>query len=205
MISLCCHRFRHIRCHYSSFFFFFLRFLLFFRLSSFDSIINDFQVHSKVVKHLIWSFLRCHLSIFLFATCKLDGELNCDHRSQLYFCTHHFCRSHVFDVLYHKRCVCARCRQMQIFMLVDECTMHIHSRAFRFISLWCFSLSRSQCGNMLCHSIAIYIQYSVSVFVLSFLSYHTNDASAWRPRIFSTESLWFRMNHAILVVMLAVD
>lgn len=36
--------------------------LLFFLLSTFDDIINEFQVHLKVVKHLIWSFFRCHLN-----------------------------------------------------------------------------------------------------------------------------------------------
>lgn len=48
---------------YSSFLFYYPLFAA--SVPSFDSIINDFQVHFKVVKHLIWSFLRCHLNFLI--------------------------------------------------------------------------------------------------------------------------------------------
>lgn len=130
-------------------------------------------------KHLIWSFPRCHLNFPILQLVNWNGKFNCDRNNRLFSIPFQaplfpWLSSTLFNFLWCLFCCCCCCvvslfwmwHEMwtQIFTVFEESTLHIHSLVVIVVLLPFLCRlrphSRSQCGNMLCHSIAIYIQYS---------------------------------------------
>lgn len=154
---------------------------------TFDGSINGFQVHFKVGKHLIWFYSPVSSQFFYFSPNKLNVKFNCNRNSRYLFSTSRtlyffmMCLwlgaivvMHAYPCFFSQK-ERVRGRAFNVVKdLIDRCGVHSiyifscwwhccwsdqlgRSTLPYFKSMKCCLQLNSQCGNVLCHLIAIYI------------------------------------------------
>lgn len=166
--------------------------LLFFLLSTFDDIINEFQVHLKVVKHLIWSFFRCHLNFPIHSwqnwMVNLIATAETAYFAPLLYSIYSFfqCGRWIANIYVSWRVHCILIRLV--------CLIFVWAvRSIRGVNV------------VICFVIRLQFTFSMSGSFFPFIPWPLCDTNAWNVQVESRWVLCRLLFRGDIVVLLAVD